>query len=282
MAAYNSEGRDGVMYYDQHTINATTGNLSKEEVVKSFNDVLIEAKKRYGIVCNMKVNYVTFYNKETQKREPKGVCYIFFTNPQVYYMLLGRNRDGSERVRYVPDPTWVAPVKESSKGKEEDDFFDKPITSWDQFGPTMPTVWADAVDDVEPTAPMVRVQDPPLLSRVSFTNSQGELENIKYQASFVTYRTDYADTHDINKLSSYVPISVTEEELVKIFQPYSSTPKFPKVRLTQCTKDGKRRVIITFDSKTRDALFARQVLFSQTIKGVDCMFTTPETRPLVN
>lgn len=279
MASYSNNscstrGRDGVIYYDQHTLNATTGNLSKEEVVNAFNSALVEAKKRYGIGCFMKVNFVTYYNKETQKREPRGVCYIFFTNSQVYHMLLGRNPDGSERVKFIPDPTWVAPVKEEKK----DPVGDKPYSSWDDFGKTLEGRWADIMDDVEITAPMIRVQEPPLLSRISFANAQGELENIKYQASFVTVDPEYAEKYDINKLSTHVPPGVTEEELLKIFKPYSSVDKFPKIHMTQSYKDGKRLVIITFDSRTRDALFAKQVIFTHSFKGVECKFTTPETR----
>src|SRR3989304_8449605 len=93
-------------YYDNHTLYVKCDSASKEQITTAFHEALENYQNATGAVveCRFRVNLIS-------NREGKlyGVAFVFITNSDVYHMLLGKNPDGSDRVTYIDDPSWVAP-----------------------------------------------------------------------------------------------------------------------------------------------------------------------------
>ncbi len=104
--------------HDEHTLHVKCGPATHSQVRDMIHVALYEAKSKFGLDCNFLVNLV-------QKRtgESVGMAFVYLTNPKVYWMLLGKNEDGSERVYYIDDPTWVSPLE---KGINVDDWMTIP------------------------------------------------------------------------------------------------------------------------------------------------------------
>ena len=80
-----------------------------------------------------------------------GYSYIWFTNPETYHLLLGRNPDGSPRVEYYDDPNWSPPPRPYEETLREALYQDV-----DPAGSTGPPMlkrkslsWADSVEEEE-------------------------------------------------------------------------------------------------------------------------------------
>ena len=92
---------------DNHTLYIKFEYASAGQIRQAVNEALTNYQKatKSEIECNFRVNRV-----ENRDGEPQGFAFVFLTNPAVYYMLLGRNPDGSDRIEYVDDPTWNPPT----------------------------------------------------------------------------------------------------------------------------------------------------------------------------
>ena len=94
-------------YYDCHTLFIKCDCASVEQIHQSFQQALTSyqtaTNNRLG--CRFRVNLV-----ENREGKSFGIAFVFVTKPEVYYMLLGKNPDGSDRVEYRDDPSWMPPV----------------------------------------------------------------------------------------------------------------------------------------------------------------------------
>lgn len=267
----NMNNREDTQYHDEHTLNASTGDLSKEEVVTAFNAAIFQIYKKHNINTNFLVNLVKRFDEKLGTHVPKGISYVFFTNPEVYHMLIGRNPDGSNRFKMIPDPNWIKPLPKAPKTAQSVD----PTEKWNII-----SSWADECEEIEePTAPLIRVEDEPLTQGVMATDKFGKKFDITYQPSFVTVSADMDVKYDIYKLSAFVPENVTEKMLKDLFTPFSSVANYPEIKVTKIVSKGKRLVFIIFNHHTVDALFAKQLMFTYTFKGsVTVRFDTPSKR----
>jgi hypothetical protein len=94
---------------DGHTVFIKCSKLlSSNDIVSKFRIFLDNYIDRSGdkIECEYYVNIIT--NKEDISF---GLAFVYITNSEVYYMLFGKNKDGSERCEYIDDPKWIDPPR---------------------------------------------------------------------------------------------------------------------------------------------------------------------------
>lgn len=102
--------------YDNHTIYVRCEGASASQV----KDVFLDALSKYNfdnktnLPGSFHVNLV-----ETREKVSLGFAFAFFTNPAAYHMILGKNTDGSDRIEYRDDPSWVSPVENWSTTYDE-------------------------------------------------------------------------------------------------------------------------------------------------------------------
>ena len=90
-----------------------TDSIDKTIPLSDQNDILQKEIQKLGhelpekilLKCGIKVNLIVNKNGEYY-----GFGYIRVSNESVYWMLLGRNPDGSDRVLEYPDPNWIPPI----------------------------------------------------------------------------------------------------------------------------------------------------------------------------
>lgn len=95
--------------YDTHTLFVKCDNATVNQIRKVFHDAIANYQKKIGktIDCKYRVNLLV--DKEGKSY---GTAFVFITNPKVYYMIIGKNPDGTDRIEYVDDPSWEPPVVE--------------------------------------------------------------------------------------------------------------------------------------------------------------------------
>lgn len=93
--------------YDNHTIYVKCDCASADQIRTSFHQALTNYQNitKKSIDCRIRVNLV-----ENREGVSYGIAFVFVTNSAVYHMLLGKNADGSDRIEYHDDPSWVSPL----------------------------------------------------------------------------------------------------------------------------------------------------------------------------
>lgn len=94
---------------DNHTLHLTCEGATANQIYTAFNSAIKEYQTTTGkqLECRYRVNMIA--NKAGVNL---GWAFVFVSNPEVYYMLLGHNPDGSERMEYIEDPNWKKPSGE--------------------------------------------------------------------------------------------------------------------------------------------------------------------------
>tara|TARA_Y100000592_G_C5446280_1_gene306175 strand:- start:818 stop:1621 length:804 start_codon:yes stop_codon:yes gene_type:complete len=82
-----------------------SGLLTHRQISVGLNRIINELNLQGS--CDFFINVVE--NKDNKKL---GVSYLWVENPVLYNILLGRNKDGSERVEKIDDPDWVEPERD--------------------------------------------------------------------------------------------------------------------------------------------------------------------------
>lgn len=141
------------------TLYVTTRVAHPYQVEGLFNDAIDRAKGLPNIFgtdfeCSVKVNLV-----RNHKGEYLGYAFVDVTNPKFYYVMLGMNPDGTDRVVYVDDPNWVAP---SSR-------LEKPLSS----------NWADDEDDTEECPHKIKKELSPLLILDSYEYDEAQRAHLQ-------------------------------------------------------------------------------------------------------
>ncbi len=271
MASYADDERDGSIIYDQHTLNVSyDDNLTERDINSCFNKVCTDIRRKFGpsYKTDFKLNFLRRFNQETRERESTGISYIFITNPKVYHILLGRNADGTDRVRMVPDPEWTPPETEVKK--------DEPLTFENMSFGSMN--WADMCETVEAKAPLIRIEEPPLVDSLMCKCKDQEYP-ITVRASFIRIDDDMLQ-YDTNKLTGFVHEDVTDKVLKSSFASFSLHEGFPAVESKKIQKGKSRLVFIKFKPSTHDAMFARQLMRFSTFKIAGKEFTAKFDYPL--
>jgi len=97
---------------DGHTVFIKCSkSLASDEIIDLFREILDKYIDDTGdkINCDYYVNIIS--NKDDYS---SGLAFVYLTNSEFYYMLFGKNKDGSERFEYIDDPNWVDPPRSRS------------------------------------------------------------------------------------------------------------------------------------------------------------------------
>lgn len=124
-------------FYDNRTLFIKCEGATPGQIGSCFRLALDEYQSKYktNLNCRFRVNLV-----ENKEGHSFGIAFVFVTNPAVYYMLLGKNPDGSDRIEYRDDPSWEQP-------KEGEIIND---SGWSAISPPVFTPgmsWADMVEE---------------------------------------------------------------------------------------------------------------------------------------
>src|SRR3990167_1643505 len=246
--------RDGIQVYNNHTLNLRTANCSEEQVSQAIANTLKEIKEKCGgIPSPFFLNYVRRYNRDTRVLEPTGICFVFIKNPQVYHIILGRNPDGTDRVKLVPDPDWVEPEEEA-------------------FSFNTGMGWGDMMCEMEERErskerPMVRVPLEPLVGDITASTSEGDYV-IEVQASFEKITPEKRDQCNLSTLYSSVKCTISDQKLVAFLRLFSDSSPYPRLKSGK-PKNGVRNVYIEFNPNSYDAMFCLQLIKTIQLRGDD-------------
>ena len=244
MSKYNNTSH---RFYDEASIYCDSGVATPQQISTCLKTDIFEAEKILGYETNCKFKINLIVNKEG---EYFGFGYIRVSSTEIYWMLLGRNPDGSERYEEIPDPDWKAPSESTTSSVEKN--------------------WGDLVEKEEGfKQPMLRKTLPPLVQIAGYEYDEDQkrhLEDLKEEDEDIPttgffeisrgYATEAPSGTLKNRLCARnVPDWIPVEAFKAIFSSYSKSPDYPQVNFVD-SKKGGRIVFITFDPLTQDALFA--------------------------
>ena len=236
-------------FYDTHTIYCDSGVASSSQVSESLKKAIGDAEKvlKRSTNCRYKINLLV--NREG---EYFGYGYIWVSSEEIYWMLLGKNPDGTERVREYPDPNWSPPSKKVSETSEDKKWIDV-VEDEDSFiQPTIKEILPPLV-----TIPGYEYDEEQILHLKELSeDKQQQIPNIGYFEIGRGYALDAPPGTLRHKICARnVPNWIPEKVFKNIFSFYvrDANGDYPKVNIVN-TKKGKI-VFITFEAGKKDALF---------------------------
>jgi hypothetical protein len=155
-----------VKYMDTYTVYVESGVATQEQVIGCMKKAIGEAEKILKVKdsCKFKVNLIL--DKEGKYF---GFGYIRVSNPKIYWMLLGKNPDGSERVEERVDPNWKMPTH-PNEGLSIEQILDKNKNkSWFDISKE---------DDIF-VQPKIKVVLPPLVTIPGFLYDKEQIAHLK-------------------------------------------------------------------------------------------------------
>jgi hypothetical protein len=235
---------DNERIYDNHTLYVVSKSSDIDDVRTYFQSI-------FAIISSVtgKIDETLVINRVERKNgEPLGFSYVRVSS-DVYNVIIGRNVDGSERVKIT--------IEEDS----DDDFDFSSDIAW---------------GDIEPSRREVREKLGPLVEipyTIDVLNKDGTIDreiNMEFGPAFVQ-KLD--NKHDRSVLFiKKVPDSITADQIYQVFKPYVTKqnakfvtgPKSNRISLSypsvKFTRSKDRFCFIEFDSSTYDAQFALLML----------------------
>lgn len=276
-------------YMDTHTLHVESGVANERQLVEVLTKAVKDAEDYLGWEnkTRFKVNLIVGKNGEYF-----GYGYVRISKPEVYWLLLGKNPDGSDRYEEYPDPNWTPPKLDNSKDKNLES------KSWAQI----------AEEEEAMIHPMIRKNLPPLITIPGYEydeeqkahllslkkeggdedkkekegdgdnkkdDNKKEIPNMGYIIISRAYASDPEDSNMLkNRIcATKIPEWIPKEAFKSIFSFYTSeesrnkkgtvyldnekeiTETYPIVHFVDTKKVG-RMAFITFDPATKDCLFA--------------------------
>ena len=260
-------------FKDEHVLYVDSGVATQDQVAESLKQTIYKADKILGYPtnCRYKVNLIV--DKEGKYF---GFGYIRVSDPKIYWMLVGRNPDGTERVEEYPDPDWTPPTS-------------KPKTRQENLDSLTQKSWFELAEEEESfIQPKIKKALPPL---VTIPGYPYEVEQMKHlieleiekgipdpiipDIGFFEISRAYASDPPSGMLknricSRNVPDWIPLQAFKAIFSSYVTdktkkgtyysgkkeiTDTYPMVNFVEVKKGGKI-VFITFDPATHDAIFS--------------------------
>lgn len=273
-------------YYNEHLVYLNSGVATDSQIRRAINQALQNVRRKVNLPLH------TYYRVNVvSNRSGKlfGYSYVWFTNPEVYNLAIGRNADGSERVEYYDDPDWNPPS--SPEGPEE-------IVDLNFI--TTNRSWADMVEEEERlqaryTRPKIRRELEHLMPMppIEYEGDQDEqarlllIEDAKRNETWIegmsievpdkiimtaapAYVSPIEDKYCSNVLCGLdIPPWISDRDLKGIFSPYvskgfgntkpmrkldgvSKEEDYPWVTLNKT----RHMAFITFNPRSHDAQFA--------------------------
>ena len=234
-------------FYDEASIYCDSGVATSEQISGCLTKAIKQAEKILGHKTNCKFKINLIINREG---EYFGFGYIRISSPEIYWMLLGRNSDGSERFEELPDPNWSPPVIQKEENTKK--------------------TWGEIAEDEESKIrPTIRRNLPPLVTIPGYEYDEDQLKHLRDlkdndeeipTTGFFEISRGYATEQPTGTLryrlcARNVPDWIPEIAFKSIFSAYSNSKDFPKINFADSKKGGKI-VFVTFNPKSDDALFA--------------------------
>ena len=280
-------------YMDTYSVYVESGVATQEQVVNCMKKAIADAEKILKVKnsCKFKVNLIL--DKEGKYF---GFGYIRVSDPRVYWMLLGKNPDGSERVEEKLDPNWKMPshthpneglsIEEIVEKNKDRSWFDISKEEDLYVQPKIKVVLPPLVTipgflyDKEQIAHLKELQreeqeeeDEEFVDPAIIEKKLQDIPNIGYFEISRAYASDPEPGMMKNRLCARkVPDWIPAEAFKAIFSFYvshESTKEKVLVRVGNKnveetypivnfveSKNAGKIVFITFDPNTKDALFA--------------------------
>lgn len=138
-------------FFDNHTLYVRFDVATEGQILECFKVACANYKRNHdpNLKVDIKVNLV-----QDHQGKHFGFAFVFITNSSVYHMLLGKNPDGTDRIQYIDDPTWVPPAegpKEEVTNEVEDDCqWSSNGNGWASLGTIdKGKSWADIIEEEE-------------------------------------------------------------------------------------------------------------------------------------
>ncbi len=264
-----------VKYMDTHSVFVESGVATMEQVSLCMKRAIADAEKylRINNTCKFKVNLIV--DKEGKYF---GFGYIRVSDPRVYWMLLGKNPDGTERIEEKLDASWTMP-KNPNDGLTMEEILEKNKNkSWYDIGKEEDLYIQPKIKIVLPSLITIpgfsydRDQIIHLKELAIENESKAEVPKIGYFEISRAYATDPEPGMLKHRLCARnVPDWIPVEAFKAIFSFYLSETKkesvsvrignkevtdtYPIINFVD-SKNGGRIVFVTFDPSTHDAIFA--------------------------
>ncbi len=141
----------GAKYHNTHSLYIESGIATEKQIIAAFDNCFREASKKYGrqITSNIEINVVIRNNI------PCEYAYVYVSNPEVYYALIGKNWDGSELMKEVPNPDYI----EADSGPAPEKTKSDSILMSKAESILVSNSWADLTDDDLPCSKTIKVPD---------------------------------------------------------------------------------------------------------------------------
>jgi len=170
--------------YDKNTLFIKCDCATVAQIHRAFDEAINEYQTTHNVdlACRFKVNRV-----ENREGIPFGLAFVFVTNPQVYYMLIGKNPDGSDRIEYRDDPTWSPPTAKSTNTSGLSTPKLTNSSGWSTIAPPIKLSkmsWADETDEelpLVPTCPKIPFSLDPLMKLAPYHLTPEQIKDKKDQ-----------------------------------------------------------------------------------------------------
>jgi len=259
-----------VRFNDTHTLFIDSGVSNSEQVSECLKKAIKKAEKILGYEtnCRFKVNLIV-----DKDGKYYGFGYIRISEPKIYWMLLARNPDGTERVEEYPDPDWAPPLNPYEGLSMEEIAKMNEGKSWVQMAEEEEALIQPKIKKI--LSPLITIPGyeykPDQIAHLKEleTDPNIDIPKIGYFEISRAYATDPPPGTMKNRICARkVPDWIPPEAFKMIFSTYVSdknktatirvgnkkiTDTYPIVNFVE-TKKG-RIVFITFDPKTNDAIF---------------------------
>ena len=245
----------------ENSLDNNVTQIEKAEKIEKIKQKLDEIGCNYppkpSWDCRIRVNLIV-----NKLGEFFGFGYIFVSNTEVYWMLLGKNPDGSERVIQYLDPNWVPQPT---------------LTEEQEAAKYQGMAWNEIVDEENKYACQVikKVLDPlmPIPGYVYDEQQYKHLQDMAISSGtdpslvpttgyFVLSRA-YVKNVEPGKVENqlcarqipkWVP-SIAFKQIFKDYMTEEDDEKYPTVELIDGKKDNGNIALITFKSRTKKAQF---------------------------
>lgn len=200
-------------HYDEHTLYIESGVAKEEQIAECLKVAVLQANKylKRNTNCRFQINLIM---KDGQY---VGHGYVRISCPEVYWMMLGFNPDGSERIEEIPDPNWV-PSPSSKSFSPIDDFDVSGFGLKNAFSFTQnqkeqkqeKKSWYDlTIEEDSKIQPMVKRYLPPLVKIPGYAYDEEQTRYLKSIHESFKRESEYS----VQDLHSFENSNEREEEI---------------------------------------------------------------------
>ena len=193
--------------YNTSTLFLKCGEATVDQIREAFKAAL--STHELGSYIKFKINRV-----EDKFGNPFGIAFVWLLSTRlpsdseaVYYMLLGKNPDGSPRIDYIDDPSWVSPEGSGVTN-----------TSWESIGDNK-IDWADMADEDDLNqkfiCPKIPVCLEPLMSLPPYKLTQKQRAS-KREAMIEINQETEGFNPDLLEIPEYAYITVNRTKVVPV------------------------------------------------------------------